>query len=346
MNVYTRQPRSCRSTSSTSKLSIIAAVGRRTLPYRLNTGMRCTGSVKSGDSIMLSCLSPRSPCCGPNAATRSRSPSAASASSECTRSRVTDAGCASSATRRPASDFRSARSSSRRSIPNFIELRDERIGVVEIRLAGRVLERPIRKSAVFVFHYRRKRQRQRRPVDPYKGVELQFFPAVTHANAGIQLLIHERRAVAIACERVRGPFARGRQIEFAVAGQALAGDEDLAAGVLPEPGGDARRPRRGNAQAVELSLERIGHRDSFPRSVHARGHAAHRLAGASRMAHEPEAAARPAQPQRSQKKIAKAGGTKMQKRTIDASRRRSVSSNSGVTCRRFARSRATLLRCR
>ena len=32
--------------------------------------MPCTGSVKSGDSTMLSCLSPRSPCCGPKAAVR------------------------------------------------------------------------------------------------------------------------------------------------------------------------------------------------------------------------------------------------------------------------------------
>src|SRR3979490_1322225 len=230
-------------------LFIIAAVGRRTFPYRLNTGMWCTGSVKSGDSIMLSCLSPRSPCCALNARTSERSSSAASASSECTRSRVTDAGCASSAKRRPASDFRSARSSSRRSIPNFIDFRGERIGVVEIRLAGRVLERPIGKSAVLVFHYRRKRQRQRRSVDPYKGVELQLFPAATPANAGIQFPIHERRAVAIARERVRGPLARGREIEFVVAGQALAGDEDFAAGVLPEPGGGARRPRRGDAAA-------------------------------------------------------------------------------------------------
>ena len=30
--------------------------------------MPCSGSVKSGDSTILSCLSPRSPCCGPNAA--------------------------------------------------------------------------------------------------------------------------------------------------------------------------------------------------------------------------------------------------------------------------------------
>src|SRR3989441_487586 len=135
---------------------------------------------------------------------------------------------------------------------------------------------------------------------PYEGVELQSFPAAAHGNAGIELLIHERHSLAIARECVRGPLARRSEIEFLVAGQALAGDEDLAAGMLPEPGSDARRPRRGNAQAGQLSLERIGHRDSFPRSVHARGDAVHRLAGASRMAQEPEAAARPAQPQRSQ----------------------------------------------
>src|SRR2546425_295769 len=134
---------------------------------------------------------------------------------------------------------------------------------------------------------RRKRQRQYRSVDPYEGVELEFFPAAANGNAGIELLIHERHALAIARERVRGPLARRSQIEFLVAGQALAGDEDLAAGMLPEPDGDARRPRRRNAQAGEVSLERIGHRDSFPRSFHARGDAAHRLACASRMAQEP-----------------------------------------------------------
>src|SRR2546422_3371179 len=92
---------------------------------------------------------------------------------------------------------------------------------------------------------------------------------------------------SIARERVRGPLARRSEIEFLVAGQALAGDEDLAAGMLPEqPGSDARRPRRGNAQAGQLSLERIGHRDSFPPSVHPRRDAVDRLAGASRMAQE------------------------------------------------------------
>src|SRR5207249_11358163 len=140
----------------------------------------------------------------------------ASASSEDTRSRDTDAGCASSATRRPASGFRSARSSSRRSIPNCIEFRGERIGVVKVRPAGRMLERPIGQSAVFVFHYRRKRQRQYRSVDPYEGVELQSFPAAANGNAGIELLIHERHALAITRERVRGPLARRSEIEFLV----------------------------------------------------------------------------------------------------------------------------------
>ena len=81
--------------------------------------------VKSGDSIMLSCLSPRSPCCGPKAAASLMSPQAASASSECIRSAVTEAGCASSATRRPASGARSAGSPISRSMPNFIIAKPE-----------------------------------------------------------------------------------------------------------------------------------------------------------------------------------------------------------------------------
>ena len=115
-----RQPKSCRSTSSTSKLSIMAAVGRRTLPYRLNTGMPSSGSLKSGDSIMLSCLSPRKPCWGPKAAVSRMSGSRARASREWVRSSVTEAGCASRAKRQPCRDWRSAGCCSRRSIANFM----------------------------------------------------------------------------------------------------------------------------------------------------------------------------------------------------------------------------------
>ena len=43
----------------------------------------------------------------------------------------------------------------------------------------------------------------------------------------------------------RGPLAGGREVELAVTRRTLARDEDLAAGVLPEPLGDARRPGGG-----------------------------------------------------------------------------------------------------
>ena len=89
--------------------------------------MPCTGSLKSGDSIMLSCLSPRSPCCGPKAALIFMSPQAASASSECVRFSVTDAGWASNATRLPDSGARRVRSAINRSMPNFMASPPERI---------------------------------------------------------------------------------------------------------------------------------------------------------------------------------------------------------------------------
>src|SRR3954471_25020365 len=116
--------------------------------------MPCTGSAKSADSTMLSCLSPRSPCCGPNAALSFKSPSPANASSECTSSRVTDAGWASNAMRLPASGRRRLRSSSSRSRPNFIDLERECFGVVEVRLARRVAQRPVRKRAIVVLQDR------------------------------------------------------------------------------------------------------------------------------------------------------------------------------------------------
>jgi hypothetical protein len=76
--------------------------------------------MKSGDSIMLSCLSPRRPCCGPKAAVIFRSPHAANASSECVRSGVTEAGWASNAMRLPLSGARKVGSVISRSMPNFM----------------------------------------------------------------------------------------------------------------------------------------------------------------------------------------------------------------------------------
>src|ERR1051325_361287 len=89
--------------------------------------MPCTGSLKSGDSIMLSCLSPRRPCCGPKAALILISLHEANASSVCVRSFVTEAGCASKATRLPPSGARREGSLRSRSTPNCMTTRPEEL---------------------------------------------------------------------------------------------------------------------------------------------------------------------------------------------------------------------------
>ena len=70
-----RQPTSCRSTSSTSK-RVHHRVGRPAhgAVEAEHRDADAPGRAKSGDSIMLSCLSPRSPCCGPKAAVSRTSP--------------------------------------------------------------------------------------------------------------------------------------------------------------------------------------------------------------------------------------------------------------------------------
>src|SRR5712671_1857392 len=143
------------------------------------------------------------------------SSSAASASRECRKSAVTEAGCASSAILRPRSAARSRGASMKRSIPNFIEDESERFRMVEIRLARGMAQRPVRKSAAGVFYHHRQSDRDFR-LHPGKktmqgdhGFELEPVRGVAHADLRIQFLIGERPAFTIALERVSGPLARG-----------------------------------------------------------------------------------------------------------------------------------------
>ncbi len=176
-----RQPKSCRSTRMTSHVSIIASVGLRTSPYRLKTGMPCTGSLKFGDSTMLSCLSPRRPCCGPKAAAILTSPHAASASSECVRSAVTEAGCASKCNA-PAGKRRAQRGFGDKSVDAKFhgcygsgQFKRKAIGMMEVRLAGRMRQRPIGFTAVCFFDHRRKTEMPRAttisPIELQRGLQ-------------------------------------------------------------------------------------------------------------------------------------------------------------------------------
>src|ERR671927_435267 len=81
---------------------------------------------------MLSCLSPRNPCSGPNAALSLRSRSAASASRLCVSSRVTrDA--------RAAAQCRAS-----------CEFEGERVAMVKVGLAGRMSQRPVGLAAILL----------------------------------------------------------------------------------------------------------------------------------------------------------------------------------------------------
>ena len=76
-------------------------------------------------------------------------------------------------------------------------------------------------------------------------------------DANFRLRADERHAFAVACKAVARPFARGREIEFVVSRTRGLGDEQLAACVLPELVGDARRARRRDAHAVEIALQPV-----------------------------------------------------------------------------------------
>src|SRR5262245_9878645 len=168
--------------------------------------MPCPGSLKSADSTMLSCLSPRNPCCGPKAAA-TRTPAAASASSECASSCVTEAGCASSATRRPASGFANARSPTSRSMPNFIELQRERLRMMEVRLARRVPQRPVRElPAVFLDHRGQADAQLALSLQPDRRRQLEPSRLLPDEDAGLERIALQL-TLAVTLERIRRPLA-------------------------------------------------------------------------------------------------------------------------------------------
>ena len=232
--------------------------------------MPWAGSRKSGDSTMLSCLSPRSPCWGPKAADNVTSSSAAIASSECVRSAVTDAGCASRATRRPLSGPSQLRFGQK---PVDAELhhvlarsisRTNPAATVEVGFLRAVRERPVRHLSVQVLDDGREPDQQRAVAGQgeqrlERNDGLERHPVLRDADRDARRCrIGERdHPVAIGREAVRGPLGGRREIELAVGKRALSADEGLEAGVLPQP---VRLPRLGGlrqGERVHVTVEKV-----------------------------------------------------------------------------------------
>src|SRR5918993_1380667 len=201
--------------------------------------MPWTGSVKSSDSTILSCLSPRSPCCGPNAAV-SLTPAAASASRLWVRSRVTDAGWASKATRWPSSGLRNSGSASSRSIPNKVmldclrKLRGEAIGMVEIGQFRRVGKRPVGLGAVLLFQHRRQSELPfLGGVDGDRRADGPPGEIVLHPDVGRRADLGPRHVFPAPREIIGRPIARRREIPLAIGLRAERPKKDLEAGRQP-----------------------------------------------------------------------------------------------------------------
>ena len=278
-----RQPRSCRSTRMTSNVSIIASVGLRTSPYRLNTGMPCTGSLKVGNSIMLSCLSPRRPCCGPKAAMSLMSSHAAKASSECVKSSVTEAGCASNATRLPLSGARKAGSAISRSIPNFMVATVGKIHAQSNRNDGNPpcpVDAPT-PSMIYGHWFPRSRPRDRGAIQHHRASPTTSpapaRPAMSSTRGSIAPRSAAHRArphlhpTSVAAETIGRPLCRGRKVEFVIRGAGRTADECLEAGVPPQLIGTRGRHRRRHAQIAYFAAHEIGKQQTagvWTRDVH------------------------------------------------------------------------------
>ena len=117
---------------------------------------------------MLSCLSPRRPCCGPKALVTFEVRQRRERVEAVPRSGVTDAGWASSATRRPRSSLRSDPSASSWSRPDFTgsTCSAKASGVMEVGFAGGVAQGPEAQVALVC---PRRRRRAPRAAGPAAG---------------------------------------------------------------------------------------------------------------------------------------------------------------------------------
>src|SRR4029077_15045034 len=100
-------------------------------------------------------------------------------------------------------------------------------------------QRPVRERAALVLEHRREPDAQRRAArkesrERHARAYLQAPVPAPDADARRRGQIGGPHALAIVIEAVRGPVPGRREVEFAVAGGPLGGEEGLEAGVPPE----------------------------------------------------------------------------------------------------------------
>ena len=229
--------------------------------------MPCTGSVKSGDSTMLSCLSPRRPCCGPNAAASSTSGSAASASSACVEiarhgrgmREQRDALAAQALAQRARSE-QPIEAELHRALPSSSTAKPA--ASWKSGFFARVLQRAVRAAARAVLDDGREADAPRpwcvgERTDFYGGRHMKLVGRLRHGNRRGRRELERPHPLPVAVERVRCPLRRRREIELEVARPLRRRDERLEARVLPQSLSALRSPPMRERELRHVAREPI-----------------------------------------------------------------------------------------
>src|SRR3989442_14769585 len=98
--------------------------------------------------------------------------------------------------------------------------------------------------------------RGREAIERYGRRQLQARGGDPNDDGGRERLVGDEAALPVATEGVRRPLPGRREVEFVIRFSVCPRDEQLEAGVLPEPVNAARWPGCRDAQAPELGIER------------------------------------------------------------------------------------------
>jgi hypothetical protein len=131
------------------------------------------------------------------------------------------------------------------------------IGMMEIRLARWMRQRPVRSTATGFIDQRRETQtpsgitwQARQPIQLQRGLQCVALGARLHFNSGRAYLGRNAHPTSVAAEPICRPLCRGRKVEFVICGVPRRTDECLEAGVPPKLIGTCGRPDGRHAQVA------------------------------------------------------------------------------------------------
>ena len=152
------------------------------------------------------------------------------------------------------------------------------IGMMEIRLARWMRQRPIGSTATRFFDHRRETEapssttrQARQPIQLQRGLQCVALGARLHFDPGRADLGRNTHPASVAAEPICRPLCRGRKVEFVIRGVRRNTDECLEAGVPPKLIGTRGRHDGRYAQIAYFAGHEIAQQQTagaWTRDVH------------------------------------------------------------------------------